>query len=616
MTAANATVAEPAVLHSSRSVARYSAAADRWEALPDMPAGRSSHDAVVAGGVLYVVGGWDMRGPGHDSAWADTVLALDLKGATAWREIPAPFQRRALAAGARGGRVYALGGLSRGAGPVSTVDVLDPETGTWSKGPDLPRGSMLGFGAATASDGDRLFVGQADGQTYRLAEDGAAWEPVATLDQPRYMHRLIPVGTHLLAVGGAGREGHLATIEVVDIGASAREPADRAGATRWAGFRGGRDTNVSRAARLPLTWSDDTVTWRTTTPGFGQSSPVIWDDTVFLTSLEGPMKETIYVTALDLEDGSERWRRRFDAAEAFEWNDYVSKGAPTPAVDGERLYAFFDSGDLMALTHDGDTVWHRSLSADYGTVGGNHGVGNSVLLTDGSVVILLTRRTYSYLLAVDPRTGETVWKTDRAPGVAWTTPVLAPAGDEIVVSASGRIEGFDAETGDLRWSFAGFRGNHVPSPTVTGDLVIIGGMAVEANLALRRGRTGALDRSDVAWTAGSASNFASPFAYRDCVYWVNPAGAARCLAPDSGTVHWTHRLPASIWATPLGHDDRVYFFTEQGVTQVLRASTDAPEVLSTNHLSIDAPVTGFAAVDDAIVIRAGTEVIRVGQSVD
>ena len=423
-------------------------------------------------------------------------------------------------------------------------------------------------------------------------------------------------GSQLPAVGGAGREGHLATIEVVDVGTPDREPAGRTGATRWPGFRGGRDTNVSRAARLPLAWSDDTVAWRTTTPGFGQSSPVIWDDTVFLTSLEGAMKETIYVTALDLEDGSERWRRRFDAAEAFEWNGYVSKGAPTPAVDRERLYAFFDSGDLMALTHDGDTVWHRDLGADYGTVGGNHGVGNSVLLTDDAVVILLTRRTYSYLLAVDPRTGETVWKTDREPGVAWSTPVLAPEGDEIVVSASGRIEGFDAATGDLRWSFAGFRGNSVPSPTVTADLVIIGGLGVEANLALRRGGTGVLDRTDVAWTAGSASNFASPFAYRDCVYWVNPAGAARCLAPDSGTVHWVHRLPASTWATPLGHGDRVYFFTEQGVTQVLRASTEAPEVLSTNHLSVDAPVTGFAAVDDAIVIRAGEEVIRVGRSAD
>ena len=395
-----------------------------------------------------------------------------------------------------------------------------------------------------------------------------------------------------------------------------RETTGQAGAARWPGFRGGRGTNVSRAARLPLAWSDETVAWRTTTPGFGQSSPVIWDDRVFLTSVEGPMKETVHVTALNLDDGSERWRRRFDAAEALEWNDYVSKGAPTPAVDGERLYAFFDSGDLLALTHDGETVWRRDLAADYGTVGGNHGVGNSVLLTDHAVVVLLTRRTYSYLLAVDRLTGDTVWKTDREPGVAWSTPVLAPGGGEIVVSASGRVEGFDAETGGLHWWFTGFRGNHVPSPTVTGDLVIVGGMAVEANLALRRGRTGALDRADVAWTADSGSNFASPFAYRGCVYWVNPAGAARCLAPDSGAVHWTHRLPASTWATPLGHDDRVYFFTEQGVTQVLRASTDAPEVLATNHLSVDAPVTGFAAVDDAIVIRAGTEVIRVGRSAD
>lgn len=398
-----------------------------------------------------------------------------------------------------------------------------------------------------------------------------------------------------------------------DAPGSGREPP---GAARWPGFRGGRSTNVSRAARLPLAWSDETVTWRARTPGFGQSSPVIWDDRVFLTSVEGPMKETAHVTALNLDDGSERWRRRFDAAEALEWNDYVSKGAPTPAVDGERLYAFFDSGDLLALTHDGDTVWHRNLVADYGTVGGNHGVGNSVLLTDRAVVVLLTRRTYSYLLAVDRLTGDTLWKTDREPGVAWSTPVLAPDGEEIVVSASGRVEGFDAETGTLRWSFTGFRGNHVPSPTVTGDLVIVGGLAVEANLALRRGRTGVLDRADVAWTAGSASNFASPFAYRGCVYWVNPAGAARCLAPDSGTVRWTHRLPASTWATPLGHGDRVYFFTEQGVTQVLRASTDAPEVLATNRLSVDAPVTGFAAVDDAIVIRAGTEVIRVGRSAD
>lgn len=433
-----------------------------------------------------------------------------------------------------------------------------------------------GFGVAAASDRDRVFLRQADGRIHRLGTKGA-----------------VP------ANGAQGDDG-----------------APSPGARRWPGFRGGRDTNVSRAARLPLIWSDETVAWRTITSGFGQSSPIIWDDAVFLTSLEGALKETLFVTAIGLEDGVERWRRRFDAAEQLEWNDYVSKGAPTPAVDGDRLYVFFDSGDLMALTHDGESVWHRNLSADYGSVGSNHGVGNSVLLTDRAVVVLLTRRTYSYLLAVDPATGDTLWKADRDPGVAWSTPVLAPDGDEIVVSASGRIEGFDPETGERRWFFEDLRGNHVPSPTVTEELVIVGGMAVEANLALRRGGGGALDRTAVAWTAGSGSNFASPFVYRDCVYWVNPAGAARCLAPDSGAVRWTHRLPASTWATPLGHGDHVYFFTEQGTTQVLHASADAPRVVATNHLSVAAPVTGFAAVDDAIVIRAGTEVIRVGRPMD
>ena len=622
MSAANASTSEPEVLHSSRSVARYSMAEDRWEPLPDLPAGRSSHDAVVAGGVLYVVGGWELRGPEERAVWADTVLALDLDDATEWRAIPAPFKRRALAAGTAGGRIYALGGLTPDVGPLLRVDVLDIVAGSWSRGPDLPRaGSLQGFGVAAASHDDRVFMSQADGKIYSLGAGTDSWELVATLSNRRFMHRLVPSGHGLLAVGGSWRTGHLATIEVVSTGTEpANEPteatAPERGATRWPGFRGGRDTNVSRAARLPLTWSDDSVAWRVTPPGFGQSSPVIWDDTVFLTSLEGTLKETIFITAIHLEDGAERWRRTFDAAEAFEWNDYVSKGAPTPAVDGERLYAFFDSGDLLALTHDGETVWHRKLGAEYGTVGGNHGVGNSVLLTHDAVVVLLTRRTYSYLLAVDPATGETLWKADREPGVAWSTPVLAPGGEEIVVSASGRIEGFDADTGERLWFFEDLRGNHVPSPTVTDELVIVGGMAVQANLALRRGRTGALDRGDVAWTAGSGSNFASPFVYRDCVYWVNPAGAARCLAPESGAVRWTHRLPASIWATPLGHENYVYFFTNEGVTQVLRASDEVPEVVATNQLSVNAPVTGFAAVDDAIVIRAGTEVIRVGRTVD
>ena len=219
MTAVNATATEPEVLHSSRSAARYSIAEDRWEPLPDLPAGRSSHDAVVAGGVLYAVGGWELRGPDEDAVWADTVLALDLENATDWREIPAPFRRRALAAGAAGGRIHALGGLTPESGPVLRVDVLDIATGAWSRGPDLPQaGSLQGFGAAAASYHDRVFMSQADGKVYSLGGGADSWELVATLADRRFMHRLAPFGNRLLAVGGAWGGSHLATIEVVSTG--------------------------------------------------------------------------------------------------------------------------------------------------------------------------------------------------------------------------------------------------------------------------------------------------------------------------------------------------------------------------------------------------------------
>lgn len=218
MTALNATAAEPSVLHSSRSAARYSVAEDRWEPLPDLPAGRSSHDAVVTGGVLYVVGGWEMRGPDEAAVWPDTILALDLDGGTAWRAIPAPFERRALAAGTAGGRIYALGGLTRDAGPILRVDVYDVETGTWSVGPDLPGGGGLqGFGLAAASRGDRVFVSQAEGGVHSLTPGAGSWKLAATLDVPRFMHELVPLDDRVLAIGGASYAGHLATIELQAI---------------------------------------------------------------------------------------------------------------------------------------------------------------------------------------------------------------------------------------------------------------------------------------------------------------------------------------------------------------------------------------------------------------
>ena len=260
MTAVNATAAEPEVLRSSRSAARYSIAEDRWEPFPDLPSGRSSHDAIVAGGVLYVVGGWELRGRDEDAVWADTVLAIDLENATGWRQIPAPFKRRALAAGTAGGRIYALGGLTPESGPVLRVDVLDIVTGAWSRGADLPEaGSLQGFGAAAASHRGRVFMSQADGKVYRLGGGSDSWELVAALADRRFMHRLAPFGSGLLAVGGAWSGEHLATIEVVSTGDEApdersddRDPARRVDAEHRISPRRLATFSTAREATLVL----------------------------------------------------------------------------------------------------------------------------------------------------------------------------------------------------------------------------------------------------------------------------------------------------------------------------------------------------------------------------
>lgn len=141
-------------------------------------------------------------------------------------------------------------------------------------------------------------------------------------------------------------------------------------AADWPEFRGHGDS-LSRTTQLPLAWGPaKNVAWTAATPGYGQSSPVVWGYRVFLTSIDGAEKETLCVFCLDLRSGRELWRRQFAASQRVKNSDTTSKGAPTPCVDRDRLYVFFESGDLMALDHDGRTVWSRKLTEEVWSVPG------------------------------------------------------------------------------------------------------------------------------------------------------------------------------------------------------------------------------------------------------
>ena len=627
-------------LVSTADVACFDAETASWRDLPALPRPRSSHDAVLVGDQLYVVGGWQLRGAGNEPVWHDTMAVLDLAAAEpAWQSMPQPFQRRALAVAAAGGKVYAFGGLSTD-GTSRRVDVYDPHTESWREGPELPamEAKMKGFGVSAFGVRGLVYLSGADGIIHALPADGDAWqERLGQLQTPRFFHRLLPHDDRLLFVAGAARSGHLDSLESLALaslvpGSVAEAASAKHGTAKdrivkpsvtstgaavdrgaWPGFRGHGDGRSS-TDDVPLRWSpEEGVAWRAALPGYGQSAPVVWGGQVFVTSVEGANPGELVLSALDLESGEVRWRRRFAASQKIGSSDMVSRGGPTPAVDEQRLYVFWETGDLMAFDHLGETLWRRSLSGDYGAFMGNHGVASSPVLTADSVIIQVTHDGPSYFLAVDKASGDNRWKIDRPAEVAWTTPavVAGPAGVEILSSAAGRVEAIDAHSGRQLWVFEGIEKNHVPSITVDGEQVIVASSAAGHNFALRRDGSGQLGDEHIAWRAeGVTSGFASPIVHSGCVLFTNKAGVVSCLDSVSGEEQWKYRLPGALWASPVIAGTHGFFFTKQGQTTVLKPSLDGPGFVVENSLAMEGTVYGVAAVRGAFLVRTGQEIVR------
>ncbi|HJZ53758.1 MAG TPA: hypothetical protein VKE74_02310 [Gemmataceae bacterium] len=213
-------------IHSLADSARFDPTAGKWEALPPLPAGRSSHDVVVAGDKLVVVGGWHQRGKGKPFVWHDTAAVLDLAAAKPeWKSIPQPFKRRALTAAAVGTKVYVIGGLTP-EGTDRRVDVLDVATGAWVTGPTLPGSDRAAFSPAAAVVGGRVVVNTSDGPVFRLTAAGDGWEKVGEAPTKRLVARLVPLGDDaVLVVGGVSGGQNMAALDVVKLAAKGERVA-------------------------------------------------------------------------------------------------------------------------------------------------------------------------------------------------------------------------------------------------------------------------------------------------------------------------------------------------------------------------------------------------------
>ncbi|MCU0879509.1 MAG: DUF3386 family protein [Pirellulaceae bacterium] len=206
-------------LHSQADFARFDPLKGGWQDLTPLPAGRSSHDAALIGSKLYVVGGWQLAGKG-DGEWHTTAYVCDLsEPMPQWSEITAPpFSRRALAVAGYAGKLYVMGGMDDSNDMSTGVDIYDPASKAWSRGPKLPGKPMDGFGASAFGTEQGLFATTGSGILCRLSPDGKSWEQVGKLNHPRMFHRLVAdEAGKLLVVGGTSRGGKVHEVEALEV---------------------------------------------------------------------------------------------------------------------------------------------------------------------------------------------------------------------------------------------------------------------------------------------------------------------------------------------------------------------------------------------------------------
>ncbi len=359
-----------------------------------------------------------------------------------------------------------------------------------------------------------------------------------------------------------------------------------ASAADWTRFQGPSPSDVE-ASRFPMTWSpEENVQWTAEISGYGQSSPVTWDERVFITSISGPKKEHCHVAAFDLNSGKKLWQHDLEAATQAENNNYVSKAAPTPVVDAAGVVCFFEGGNLLALTHEGQVRWQRNLVTEFGAIESRHGISASLEHSDDRVFVWVERSKEPYVLAVEKNSGKDIWKSAGLGVTSWASPRLVPVktGEHLVLSGIGALAGLDPATGKQLWRFEGIKGNSTPTPVPIGDgRFLIGatagrgetdaGKAAESNglIAIKQSGDGNFS-ADFVWKAKRAtSSFGSPIAHQGHAYFVNAAGVLFCLNLETGEEVFSNRIGDSIWATPLPVGDRICFFGKAGTVSIVSA---------------------------------------------
>lgn len=367
--------------------------------------------------------------------------------------------------------------------------------------------------------------------------------------------------------------------------------------TNWPRWRGPSWNGAAQGAGYPTNWSDtENVAWKAALPGWGTSTPAVWGDRIFVTCQEDKRNA---LKCLDFA-GETLWTAKFGEERAARHRK-SSGSNPSPTTDGERVYAYYKSGDLACVDFSGKTIWVQNLQELYGEDRLWWDLATSPVLVDNSVVIACIHGDSSYVAAFDKRSGKAAWKRDRNFEVSgesaqsYTTPLIWPNGaqQQIIVLGADHVTAHDAATGKQQWRIGGLNPDQrgglrsVASPFPAGGNIVVPYARGNTLTAIRPGGTGDITRSHVAWFNDEfSSDVPTPAVMDGRIYVCGDRGRIACLGAHDGKVVWIDQLEQSRYqfsASPVIADGRLHLTREDGVTFVLRLG-DGFDLIETNSV--------------------------------
>ena len=389
-------------------------------------------------------------------------------------------------------------------------------------------------------------------------------------------------------------------------------------AENWPQWRGPNGDGSSATARPPLEWGPEkNVAWKIELPGHGSSTPVVWENKIFVLCavdtgkpaglrkasppaepgrrrMSGPPPTTIFrfdVLCVDLADGRTLWRKTAVEEQPHEGvHSTAGYATPSPGTDGRTLIASFGSRGVFAYDLDGTLLWKKDLG-DL-RFKNSFGEGISPALHDGVAVVVCDHEGDSFVVALDARTGEEKWRQARDERTTWSTPLVVEHGGttQAVIHGTTAVRSYDLATGKVLWSCGGQTGNVIPVPMAKDGIVYaMSGFRGNAMYAIRldaRGEVG--DGPSIVWKRTDAAPYvASPLLLDGRIYFTKERqGILSCVDAKTGElVYGPERLPGieSIYASLVGADGKVYVTGRDGTTLVLKSRASF-EILATNRL--------------------------------